>query len=80
MTTKIDNRQQLYCATRIHPSDNHHSHAYRTAYDEPHNDYVYQPEWVDFIVNFLQISGAQPSDLRKRHKDEQFMECGEFEI
>lgn len=49
-------------------------------YDEPHNDYVYQPEWVDFIVNFLQVSGEQPAQLRKRLKEEQFLECNDFEI
>lgn len=48
-------------------------------YDEPHNDYVYQPEWVDFIVNFLQVSGLQPSELRQRLKNEQFIECSECE-
>lgn len=49
-------------------------------YDEPHNDYVYQPEWVDFIVNFLQVSGEQPAHLRKLLKDEQLLECNDFEI
>lgn len=48
-------------------------------YDEPHGDYVYQPDWADFIVNYLQASGAQPAELRKKLKNKEFLEVGAFE-
>ncbi len=48
-------------------------------YDEAHGDYVYQPEWVDFIVNYLQVSGDQPAELRAKLKSNEFLECGEYE-
>lgn len=34
-------------------------------YDEPHNDYVYQDAWVDFLVHFIQTSGLEPKELRE---------------
>lgn len=48
-------------------------------FDEPHNDYVYQPEWVDFVVNYLQTAGVKPAELRKKLKDKEYLEVGEFE-
>jgi len=48
-------------------------------YDEPHGDYVYQPEWVDLIVNYLQVSGAQPSELRRKLKGQEFLDVNKYE-
>lgn len=48
-------------------------------YDEAHNDYVYQPDWVDFVVNFLQASSLQPAELRQRLRAGHSLDCGEYE-
>jgi hypothetical protein len=48
-------------------------------YDEPHGDYVYLQEWVDFAVHYLQSSGLQPPQLRQRLKDQQYLSCSDFE-
>ena len=73
----------LYKLFRIRPEtgadDPFDTNAAYCLFDEPHSDYVYQPEWVDFVVNYLQVSGAQPADLRKKLKDKEFLEVGEFE-
>ncbi len=37
-------------------------------YDEPHNDYVYQDAWVDFLVHFLQSSGLSPDKIRQLYR------------
>ncbi|MFK8068152.1 MAG: DUF3644 domain-containing protein [Gammaproteobacteria bacterium] len=38
-------------------------------YDEPHNDYVYQDAWVSFLINFMQITELEASDLRQQERD-----------
>jgi len=48
-------------------------------YDEPHGDYVYQPEWIDFVVIYLQSTGIQPNDLRSKLKKREFLDISEFE-
>lgn len=48
-------------------------------YDEPHGDYVYQPKWPVFIVNYLQSSNAQPAELRMKLKMQEFLDVAENE-
>lgn len=38
-------------------------------YDEVHNDYVYQDEWVNFLVNFMQSTQLTPADIRKMERN-----------
>lgn len=38
-------------------------------YDEPHNDYVYQDAWVNFLVHFTQSTELSSQELRKKLKD-----------
>lgn len=72
----------LYKLFKIRPKngsdDPFETNAKYCLYDEPHGDYVYQPEWIDFVVNYLQVSGAQPAELRKKLKDGEFLDAGEF--
>lgn len=37
-------------------------------YDEPHNDYVYQEAWVEYLVHFFQATEYTPTQLRKMGK------------
>lgn len=37
-------------------------------YDEPHNDYVYQEAWVNFLIHFIQTSLLDYSELRKMER------------
>ena len=48
-------------------------------YDEPHGDYVYQPEWVDFLVNYFQSSGLGPQEIRELLKDGKHQKVEDFE-
>lgn len=38
-------------------------------YDEPHNDYLYTLEWVDFIVNLILKYGFNKENIHSRCKD-----------
>ncbi len=35
-------------------------------FDEPHNDYLYTTEWVDFVANLLQTHGFSKENILKR--------------
>ena len=35
-------------------------------YDEPHNDYLYTPEWVDFVANLLTEHGFSKENIQKK--------------
>lgn len=37
-------------------------------YDETHKDYVYESAWIDFIVHFMQSSGLNPAQIRKKQR------------
>lgn len=49
-------------------------------YDETHNDYVYQEKWVAFIINFMNTSGFNPSELRRKLKNEEYLSIQEYQI
>lgn len=38
-------------------------------YDEVHNDYVYQDEWVNFLINFMQSTQLTPADIRRKERN-----------
>lgn len=73
----------LYKLFRIRPpngaEDPFETNTAYCLYDEPHNDYVYMPEWVDFIVNFLQNTGYQPAVLRSKLKDGECLDITNYE-
>ncbi|MEX2437331.1 MAG: DUF3644 domain-containing protein [Candidatus Paceibacterota bacterium] len=73
----------LYKLFRIRPEygsdDPFETNTKYCLYDEPHGDYVYQPEWVDFVVNYLQSTGAQPTELRSKLKKSEFFDISDFE-
>lgn len=37
-------------------------------FDETHNDYVFQEEWVDFLVHFFQTGNFTPEELRAKER------------
>ena len=37
-------------------------------YDEPHNDYLYTAQWVDFIVKLLTVHGFSRENIRSKCK------------
>ncbi|MDW7748706.1 DUF3644 domain-containing protein [Halomonas sp.] len=47
-------------------------------YDEPHNDYVYQDAWVEFLVHFMQTSGLEPKDLREKARTGQTLKIHDY--
>lgn len=47
-------------------------------YDEPHNDYVYQDAWVDFLVHFMQTSGLEPKQLRQMARTGQTLKFSDY--
>lgn len=81
---KINLHSALYKLFRIRPEngadDPFETNTKYCLYDEPHGDYVYQPEWIDFIVHYLQVSGAQPEELRQKLRNKEFLDVGEFEV
>lgn len=73
----------LYKLFRIRPetwaADPFDTNATYCLYDEPHGDYVYQPCWVEFVVNFLQSTGLRPEEIRRRLRSQEFLEVSDFE-
>lgn len=47
-------------------------------YDETHNDYVYQDNWVEFIIHFLQTTSYISSDLYKQVRDGKYLNISDF--
>lgn len=47
-------------------------------YDEPHNDYVYQEAWVSFLIHFLQTSGFEAQDLRKKERTGESLNVADY--
>ncbi|NRA81945.1 MAG: DUF3644 domain-containing protein [Pseudoalteromonas sp.] len=47
-------------------------------YDEPHNDYVYQDAWVNFLVHFIQSTELSPKELRKKLKAGERLKLDDF--
>jgi len=73
----------LYKLFRIRPEngaeDPFDTNASYCLYDEPHGDYVYQPEWVEFVVNYLQSTGIRPAELRAKLKNQEYLDVDEYE-
>jgi hypothetical protein len=59
----------LYKVFNVRPAngadDPFETNAKYCIYDEPHNDYVYQDAWVDFVLHFMQSGGHSPSEIRR---------------
>lgn len=49
-------------------------------YDEPHNDYVYQEAWVSFLIHFLQTSGFEAQDLRKKERAGESLNVADYRM
>lgn len=49
-------------------------------YDETHGDYVYQDSWVEFLINFLNTDTYEASELRKKLKDDEYLELTEYRM
>lgn len=49
-------------------------------YDEPHNDYVYQEAWVEYLVHFFQATELTPADLRKMGKQGERLDVEKYRI
>jgi len=49
-------------------------------YDEPHNDYVYQEAWVNFIIHFMQTTDLEPSELRHKLKNSENLSISEHSM
>lgn len=49
-------------------------------YDEPHNDYVYQDAWVDFLIHFMQTDGFEPSELRKKERNAEKLDIDDYSM
>ena len=47
-------------------------------YDDCHGDYVYKPEWVDFVTNLFLHHGWTVNDLKKNHNSGIFFDPDEF--
>lgn len=47
-------------------------------YDEPHKDYVYQDDWVEFIVNFIQSESFTDVELREKERKKEFLAIDEY--
>lgn len=49
-------------------------------YDEPHNDYLYQECWIDFLVNNIQNNRLKKAIWKNAFDDRQLLNIEEFEI
>jgi hypothetical protein len=47
-------------------------------YDETHNDYIYQPQWVEFLVKFFQDTQTEPAVLREMLRNKQFLSISDY--
>ncbi len=48
-------------------------------YDEPHNDYVYSQDWVDFIIHLLQSNAIDMGHVKKYFNEGKSLNIEEFE-
>ena len=49
-------------------------------YDEAHSDYVYQDDWIEFIIHFLQSAQFTASELRLIEKKGDFLKVDDYRI
>ncbi len=49
-------------------------------FDETHGDYVYEQEWIDFLVHFMQAGGHEPSELRAKERAGEKLDISKYEI
>ncbi len=49
-------------------------------YDEPHNDYVYQDAWVDFLIHFMQTTEMTPAELRAKQRNGESLNISEYRM
>lgn len=49
-------------------------------YDEPHNDYVYQDAWVDFLIHFMQTTEMTPDELRAKQRNGESLNISEYRM
>ncbi len=49
-------------------------------YDEPHNDYLYQECWIDFLVSNIQNNRLNKAIWKKTFDDRQLLNIEKFEI
>jgi HD-GYP domain-containing protein (c-di-GMP phosphodiesterase class II) len=49
-------------------------------YDETHNDYVYQDDWVEFLVHFLQLGRFSYEELRSKETNGERLKIDDYKI
>ncbi|MGN0197252.1 MAG: DUF3644 domain-containing protein [Candidatus Gastranaerophilaceae bacterium] len=66
------NHTDLWKAFNVRPASNSDAKfdtkAQFCIYDEPHNDYLYTSQWVDFIVKLLTVHGFSIENIRPKCK------------
>lgn len=73
----------LYKLFKIRPpngaDDPFDTNAEYCLYDEAHGDYVYQSEWVELLIHFLQTSGFTSDQLREKQRNGEALDIREYE-
>lgn len=49
-------------------------------YDEPHNDYVYQDAWVNFLIHFIQTGVLDAAALREIERNGEKLGIEQYRI
>ena len=49
-------------------------------YDEPHKDYVYQEDWIKYLVHFFQSSSMTADDIRAKEKQGEILDVEKYRI
>jgi len=49
-------------------------------FDETHGDYVYEQEWIDFLIHFMQVGGLAPDELRAKERAGERLDINKYEI
>ncbi len=74
----------IYKLFNIRPSfgveDPFETNAEFCLYDETHKDYVYQDEWVDFLVQFFQLGYFTSKQLRSKQKKGEILNVDDYRI
>lgn len=69
----ISNHTDLWKAFRIRPDKNSEdrfdTNTLFCLYDEPHNDFLYTQEWIDFIIQLLNKYGFTKNNIHEKCRD-----------
>lgn len=69
----ISNHTDLWKAFRIRPDKNSEdrfdTNTLFCLYDEPHNDFLYTQEWIDFIIQLINKYGFTKNNIHEKCRD-----------